>query len=115
MIRGMTLGEIDITDGLKVVWKEARVSLIVGIILGAVNFVRLIIQYPGKQLIALTVVLALFCTVLVAKIIGGILPIVAKRLKMDPAIMASPLITTIVDAVSLIIYFQIAVELLHIS
>ncbi len=115
VIRGMTLGEIDITDGLKVVWKEARVSLIVGIILGAVNFVRLIIQYPGKQLIALTVVLALFCTVLVAKIIGGILPIVAKRLKMDPAIMASPLITTIVDAVSLIIYFQIAVELLHIS
>ena len=59
--------------------------------------------------------MALFATVFVAKVIGGILPILAKRLKLDPAIMAAPLITTIVDAVSLVIYFQIAVELLHIN
>ena len=59
--------------------------------------------------------MALFATVFVAKVIGGILPIIAKRLKLDPAIMAAPLITTIVDAVSLVIYFQIAVELLHIN
>ena len=100
---------------LKVIWKEARVSVIVGIILGAVNFIRLVAQYPGQPLVALTVVLALFATVFVAKVIGGMLPIAAKKLHLDPAIMAAPLITTIVDAVSLVIYFQIAVELLHIK
>ena len=115
IIRGMTIGEIASSDILKVIWKETRVSVIVGLILGAVNFIRLIFQYPGQPLVALTVVLALFATVLVAKVIGGILPIIAKRLKLDPAIMAAPLITTIVDAVSLVIYFQIAVELLHIK
>ena len=115
IIRGMTIGEIASSDILKVVWKETRVSFIVGLILGLVNFIRLIIQYPGQPLVALTVVLALFATVFVAKVIGGILPIIAKRLKLDPAIMAAPLITTIVDAVSLVIYFQIAVELLHIK
>lgn len=115
IIRGMTIGEIASSDIFKVVWKETRVSFIVGLILGLVNFIRLIIQYPGQPLVALTVVLALFATVFVAKVIGGILPIIAKRLKLDPAIMAAPLITTIVDAVSLVIYFQIAVELLHIN
>lgn len=115
IIRGMTIGEIASSDIFKVVWKETRVSFIVGLILGLVNFIRLIIQYPGQPLVALTVVLALFATVFLAKVIGGILPILAKRLKLDPAIMAAPLITTIVDAVSLVIYFQIAVELLHIK
>ena len=115
IIRGMTIGEVASSDIFKVIWKEARVSVIVGLILGLVNFIRLIIQYPGHPLVALTVVLALFATVFLAKVIGGILPILAKRLKLDPAIMAAPLITTIVDAVSLVIYFQIAVELLHIK
>ena len=115
IIRGMTIGEVASSDIFKVIWKEARVSVVVGLILGLVNFIRLIIQYPGQPLVALTVVLALFATVFLAKVIGGILPILAKRLKLDPAIMAAPLITTIVDAVSLVIYFQIAVELLHIK
>ena len=115
IIRGMTIGEVASSDIFKVIWKEARVSVIVGLILGLVNFIRLVIQYPGQPLVALTVVLALFATVFVAKVIGGILPIIAKRLKLDPAIMAAPRITTIVDAVSLVIYFQIAVELLHIN
>ena len=115
IIRGMTIGERASSDILKVIWKEARVSVIVGIILGAVNFIRLVAQYPGQPLVALTVVLALFATVFVAKVIGGMLPIAAKKLHLDPAIMAAPLITTIVDAVSLVIYFQIAVELLHIK
>ena len=115
IIRGMTIGEIASSDIFTVVWKETRVSFIVGLILGLVNFIRLIIQYPGQPLVALTVVLALFATVFLAKVIGGILPILAKRLKLDPAIMAAPLITTSVDAVSLVIYFQIAVELLHIK
>ena len=115
IIRGMTIGEIASSDILKVIWKEARVSVVVGLILGLVNFIRLVIQYPGQPVVALTVVLALFATVFLAKVIGGMLPILAKKLKLDPAIMAAPLITTIVDAVSLVIYFQIAVELLHIK
>lgn len=113
IIRGMAVGEIAPRDALKVIWKELRVGIICGIVLGAVNFARLMIQYPGNTLICLTVVLTLFCTVLMAKTIGGLLPIIAKVLKLDPAIMAAPLITTIVDAVSMVIYFELASNLLH--
>ena len=114
VIRGMALSEISTKDLFAVMWKEIRVSLIVGIGLGAVNFVRLILTYPGNEMVALTVTLALVATVLIAKTIGGALPILAKFLKADPAIMAAPLITTIVDALSLIIYFTIASHLLPI-
>ena len=113
IIRGMAVGEIAPRDALKVIWKELRVGIICGVVLGAVNFARLMIQYPGNTLICLTVVLTLFCTVLMAKTIGGLLPIIAKVLKLDPAIMAAPLITTIVDAVSMVIYFELASHLLH--
>ncbi len=113
IIRGMAVGEIAPRDALKVIWKELRVGIICGVVLGAVNFARLMIQYPGNTLICLTVVLTLFCTVLMAKTIGGLLPIIAKVLKLDPAIMAAPLITTIVDAVSMVIYFELASNLLH--
>lgn len=114
IIRGMTVGEITIKDGFKVLWKESRVAIVVGIILGTVNFIRLYIQYPTQPLVCLTVVLSIFATVMLAKVIGGILPLIARMLKLDPAIMAAPLITTIVDAFSLVIYFQIAVVLLKI-
>ncbi len=114
IIRGMALSEISTKDLFAVMWKEIRVSLIVGIGLGAVNFVRLILTYPGNEMVALTVTLALVATVLIAKTIGGVLPILAKFLRADPAIMAAPLITTIVDALSLIIYFTIASHLLPI-
>ena len=114
IIRGMAVGEIEPSDALKVLWKELRVGLICGSILAAVNYIRLIIMYPGQKMICLTVVLSVFVTVVLAKAVGCILPIAAKRFKMDPAIMASPLITTLVDAFSLVIYFQLAVELLHI-
>ena len=114
IIRGMAVGEIEPSDALKVLCKELRVGLICGSILAAVNYIRLIIMYPGQKMICLTVVLSVFVTVVLAKAVGCILPIAAKRFKMDPAIMASPLITTLVDAFSLIIYFQLAVELLHI-
>lgn len=112
IIRGMVLGEIEPGDALRVVWKEGMVSILVGLVLGAANFIRLIIMYPGEYMISLTVVLSLFATVMMAKIVGGVLPLAAKKLNFDPAIMAAPLITTIVDAFSLIIYFQIAVRLL---
>ncbi len=112
VIRGMAVGEIELRDFVKVFWKELRVSLLVGVILSAVNFVRLIITYPGNEMIALTVTLALLVTVLLAKTVGGVLPMVAKLCHADPAIMAAPLITTIEDAISLVVYFQIASALL---
>ena len=115
IIRGMAVGEIAVTDILRVVWKEVRVGVLVGIVLSLVNFIRLMLQYPGNTMICVTVVLSLFCTVVAAKTIGCVLPIAAKTLKMDPAIMASPLITTIVDAVSLMVYFDLACRLLDMA
>lgn len=114
VIRGMAVGEIELRDFMKVFWKELRVSILVGVVLSAVSFVRLIITYPGNEMIALTVAMALFVTVLLAKTVGGILPMAAKLCHADPAIMAAPLITTIVDAISLVVYFQIASALLPI-
>lgn len=112
IIRGMAVGEIEPGDLFKVLWKELRVGIIVGAILGFVNYIRLVILYPGREMLCLTVVLSLMVTVVIAKTIGCVLPIAAKVFHMDPAIMAAPLITTIVDAVSLIIYFQLACSLL---
>lgn len=114
VIRGLAVQEIGLGDWLRVLWKELRVSLVVGVVLSAVNFVRLLLTYPGQTMIALTVSITMVFTVLVAKTIGGILPLLAKACRMDPAIMASPLITTIVDAVSLVIYFTVAQLLLPI-
>ena len=114
IIRGMALSEIRMKDALKVLWKELRVALLVGLVLSLVNYLRLRWMYSGNEMIALTVVISLFITVVLAKIVGGLLPMAAKMIHADPAIMASPLITTIVDAFSLVIYFSIAQRLLHI-
>lgn len=113
IIRGMALGEITTKDFLKVFFREFRVSLIVGAALALINFARIAIQY-GDVLVALTVALSVAFTVVIAKSIGGLLPIIAKRFKVDPAIMAAPLITTIVDALALVVYFSIAINLLKI-
>lgn len=115
VIRGMAIGEIATGDFLRVLWKELRVGALVGVVLGAVNYVRLVLMYPGSEMICLTVVLSLFITVVLAKTIGSVLPMAAKACRMDPAIMAAPLITTIVDAFSLLIYFQLACELLKLA
>ena len=115
IIRGLATGDIKLTDAFKVLKKEFLISIICGIILSAVNFARIIIFEPQVPiLIALTVSVTLITTVMMAKVIGGLLPIAAKKLKLDPAIMAGPLITTIVDALSLIIYFNIAQAVLNI-
>lgn len=108
VIRGLATGEIEPNEFLQVLKKELGVSIIVGIILAAVNFLRIIIIHPQEYMVALVVSLAMILTVIMAKAIGGLLPIAAKKLKLDPAIMAAPLITTIVDTLSLILYFQIA-------
>lgn len=115
IIRGMAIGEVAPSDILKIVWKELRVGLIVGTALGLVNYVRLIIQYPGNELICLTVVLSIFFTVVIAKTIGCSLPVLAKVIHLDPAIMAAPMITTIVDACSLMIYFNLACKFLNLT
>ena len=114
VIRGMAVGEIALGDFGRVLWKELRVSVLVGVVLSGVNFARLLLTYPGNVGVALTVTLALFVTVVLAKTVGGVLPMAAKLCRADPAIMAAPLITTIVDAISLVVYFQIASALLPI-
>ena len=114
IIRGMAVGEVFIKDVMRVVWKEIRVGAVCGIALGLINFGRVYIMNEKNALLSLTVTLSLFCTILLAKTIGGLLPIIAKKLKIDPAIMAAPLIATTVDATSLIVYFSIAKAILGI-
>ncbi|NLL05499.1 MAG: magnesium transporter [Clostridiaceae bacterium] len=114
IIRGLALGELKTSDILKVLRKELCVSGIVGIILSCANFLRIYFIGKVEILVAVTVSITMFLTVILAKIVGGSLPIIAKKLKLDPAIMAGPLITTIVDAVALIIYFTTATWLLGI-
>lgn len=114
VIRGMAVGDLELSDVLRVLWKEFRVGIICGSVLGLANFVRLLIQYPGQWMMNLTVVLSLMCTVILAKSIGCMMPMLAKKLKLDPAIIAAPLLTTVADVCSLLIYFTIAEALLHI-
>lgn len=114
VIRGLAVGDIAIKDGWKVLWKEFRISILVGIVLSLTNLARLMLIEKVDFLVALTVSLTLVFTVMVAKMVGGTLPLLAKKLKIDPAIMAGPLITTIVDALSLTVYFAVASALLNI-
>jgi len=108
IVRGMAVGEIGMKDIFIILWKELRVGILCGLGLGLVNFVRVFIMNNKDWQLCLTITLSLFCTILMAKTVGSVLPILAKRLRIDPAIMSAPLLTTIVDAVSLIIYFSIA-------
>lgn len=112
VIRNMALGEIELRDWLRVLFKEVRVAIISGLALAAVNFLRMILFSSVSTLIAATVSVTLFCTVIIAMIVGCLLPMGAKRIGFDPAVMASPMITTIVDACSLLIYFMIASTIL---
>lgn len=114
IIRGLATGEIKTSDWLRVVWKEFRISLMVGVALSFINLLRLLYFEKVGLMISLTVSLTLIVTIMASKMVGGTLPLLAKRLKLDPAIMAGPLITTIVDALSLIVYFSIAQALLNI-
>ena len=114
IIRGISLQQIKFSDIFRVVWKETRVALLCGLTLAAVNFVKLIFLSKVTVTVAAVICLTLVFTVFVAKIVGCTLPILAKRVGGDPAVMASPFLTTIVDALSLVIYFEIAGVLLHI-
>lgn len=119
IIRGMALDEIKLSDTLRVFWKELRVSATCGAVLAVANFLRILVmnrqdQFETTVRLGITVSLALFATVVLAKTVGCMLPIVAKKLKLDPAVMASPVITTIVDAGALLVYFAIAHSLMGI-
>ncbi len=114
IIRGMSVDDIELKDFLKVLWKELRVSVLMSAVLGGVNALRIIIQYRDVML-ALVVSVSIVGTVIMSQIIGCMLPMLAKRLKLDPAVMAAPLITTIVDACSIIIYFSIATKVFNIG
>ncbi|MBQ8434998.1 MAG: magnesium transporter, partial [Oscillospiraceae bacterium] len=107
IIRGLATGEIQFSDFLKVAFKEFRISLIVSTILALTNGLRILIMYRDIQLAAV-ITLSIMGTVIIAKFIGCALPLAAKKIKLDPAIMAAPLISTILDTCSMLIYFQIA-------
>ena len=110
MIRGMALGEIEPRDVLRVVWKEFRVALIVGVVLAIVNGARIWIMY-GDLKIAILIALTLLAAVVIAKLIGCMLPLGVQKVGLDPAIIASPFITTLVDACVITVYFSIAVQM----
>ena len=114
VIRGLSLGEIEFSDIFRVIWKEIRVAVTCGATLAACNFVklmlvdRLVFHNPITMQVAAVICGTMVCTVLCAKVVGCSLPLLAKKIGFDPAVMASPFITTIVDAISLLIYFQFA-------
>jgi magnesium transporter len=108
VIRGMALGEIVKADMGRLLWRELRIAAICAAILGSVNFVRILIMHDGNYALALVVTASLVITVIISKSIGCTLPVIAKTLKMDPAVMAAPLITTIVDISALVVFFVIA-------
>lgn len=113
IIRGLATDEIKLKDVFRVLWKEIRVAVIVGIILAGVNGLRIFVQYQNLQM-AITIGLTIVATVIISKTLGCLLPLLAKKLKLDPAIMAAPLITTLVDTISILIYFKIAMVVMGI-
>ena len=112
VIRGISLNEIEFSDLFKIMWKEFRIAILAGVTLSAANFVKLLIVDRVSVPVAAVVSLTLIVTVTFAKIVGCMLPMCAKKIGLDPAVMASPFITTIVDAISLITYFNIATFIL---
>ena len=114
IIRGMSVGDIQLKDWLRVALKEIRVAALCGLALCAVNTVRLLLTYPGQTTITIVVSLSLFLIIMIAKFIGSLLPMFAKLIHVDPAIMASPVISTVMDSVSMLLYFGIAGALLHV-
>ena len=122
VIRGMAVGEIALGDVLRVVWRELRVGMVVALVLTAVNWVRMHflsrhLNFGGTSQARVEVVVCatLFVTIVIAKLIGCLLPMLAKKLRFDPALMAAPMLTTIVDAVTLIIFFSVAGTLIHLG
>ena len=113
IIRGMATGEVDTEDAFKILWKEIRIGILLGAILSAVNFARVCLLDRQSPLIALTVCASMLCIVIIAKIIGSMIPIIVKKIKLDPALIANPLLSSVSDAIALCIYFLMASLFLH--
>ena len=113
IIRGLAIDEIKFSDFFKVVFKEFRISIVVGIMLGIANGIRIVLLNHDVYL-AFVVSASIVVTVMISKFVGCTLPIIAKKFKMDPAIMAAPLITTIVDTLAIMVYFAIASQVFNI-
>lgn len=114
VIRGLSLEEIEFKDIFKILWKEFGVALLCGLVLAVATFVKVITLDGETVMIGMVVALTMFFTILLAKLVGCVLPLLAKKVGFDPAVMASPFITTIVDALSLVVYFDIASRILNI-
>ena len=119
VIRGLTVGEIEFKDIFKVIFKEVRVALMVGVFLAVINGIRVVIMYQGKvespMLLAFALGITLICTIMLAKVVGCTLPLAAEKIGLDPAIMAAPLITTIVDTCTTFVYFTIVCWIFRLS
>lgn len=113
IIRGLALDQITFKDTLKVLFKEFRISLLVSVILAVVNAIRIYFTYGHNLTLSIVIGLTLIATVVISKLIGCMLPLFAKKVHLDPAIMAAPIITTLVDTCSIIIYFSIATQAFH--
>ena len=114
VIRGLAVGEIEFKDIFRVIFKEIRIALIVGLLLSVVNGIRIYIMYDQNIMLALALGITMIAVVTMAKCIGCILPLLAKKLGLDPAIMATPLITTILDTCTILVYFNIVTAFFHI-
>ncbi|MBR5800500.1 MAG: magnesium transporter [Lachnospiraceae bacterium] len=114
IIRGLSLHEIEFKDAFKVIWKEFRVALLCGLTLAIANFAKLLVFDKMDIMVALVICITLVMTIIAAKLVGCLLPMLAKKIGLDPAVMASPFITTIVDVISLLVYFRVATLLLGI-
>ena len=115
IIRGMSLGEIELRDIGKVLWKEFRISAVIGIVLAIINFGKIMLIDGETMLVALTVSISILIVVVFAKLIGGLLPMMAKKMKIDPALMATPMISSITDMVSVVIYLILATMIMGIT
>ena len=115
IIRALSLNEINFGDIARVVWKEFRTAIICGSTLAVANFIKLLIIDRAEPMVALVVCLTMICAVICANLAGCMLPMIAKKFGFDPAVMASPMLTTIIDALTLSIYFQVAVHVLRIG
>lgn len=113
IIRGIALDEIHFSDLFKLIFKEFRISLLVGAVLSLANALRILVMYKDVSM-AIVIALSLYATIIIAKFIGCVLPVLAKKIRLDPALMASPIITTLVDACSITIYFAIATRIFNI-
>lgn len=115
VIRGLAVGEIEFRDILKVIWKEVRIAVCISITLAVVNGLRIMLMGQGDALMAFTIGVTMACTVVIAKVVGCTLPLIAKRVGLDPAIMATPLISTLVDISTISVYFAIVSAVFHLG